>query len=271
MPCKDTITITDSLRSWFFLVEKPEANISDKAVQPADSLWGAGTLSLPIPAYGTNSAGNNDTNYYTSGVIIFFLLLLFLFFREVKNTIPLVIKGFFDLKVQLGIEERLSSANQRNITALISILMISLIYASVFGDAFYLNTGLGEHILMLLTVISTMVFWILKSIINKFAGWITKSRQAFVLVGKIGYNHFIIAAILTTPLFLIPYIYSGIDLNILFKYLIICYIVIFIIYLLRVRQIIISYHFSHFFYILYLCSAEILPPALLINFILSYN
>lgn len=271
MPCKDTITITDSLRSWFFLVDKPEANISAKAVQPADSLWGAGTLSLPITAYGTNSAGNNDTNYYTSGVIMVFLLLLFLFFREVKNTIPLVIKGFFDLKVQLGIEERLSSANQRNITALISILMISLIYASVFGDAFYLNTGLGEHILMLLTVISTMVFWILKSIINKFAGWITKSRQAFVLVGKIGYNHFIIAAILTTPLFLIPYTDSVIDQIVLVKYLIVCYIAIFIIYLMRVRQIIISYHFSHFFYILYLCSVEILPPALLINFILSYN
>jgi hypothetical protein len=271
MPGKDTITISDSLRSWFLLVDKPEVNTSNEVVQPADSLWGAGTLSLPIPAYGSSNSGNNDTNYYTSGAIILFLVLLFLFFREVKNTIPIVLKGFFDLKIQLSIEERLSSSNQRNTTALVSLLMISLIYASVFGEAFYLNTGLGEHILVILTVVSTVIFWIIKTIVNKFAGWITKSRQAFVQIGKIGYNHFIVAAILTTPLFSVPYLDPGIDPNILFKYLIICYMAIFVVYLLRVRQIIISYHFSHFFYILYLCSAEILPPVLLINFILSYN
>ena len=255
---KDTLFITDSVQ------RNPSVQII-----PADSLWGAETTSVIIPGNLYSNYASHFSAYFKSGVTLVYLILLLLFFKTLATTLTTILKGFFNLKVQLSIEDRLADTRQRNTTALISVFTIAIVFIYTFDNYLWAKHGIKEHSVFLGILLFFTGFWIFKTIVLRFTGWITKSPTPFNLIGKIGYNHLIFASILTLPLLLLHLVINSNDITILFYYLLICYLLIYLIYLSRVRQTIISHHFSHVFYILYLCTAEILPVALLINFILS--
>lgn len=238
---------------------------------PVDSLWGAFSNVLPPPLV-ENTANRVDllNNFVVSGLAILFFILFFYFYREVKSTVVGLFANLFKFKQQLENEEKLSWSNQRNITAFISVILLSLIFGYFYEDQLNLFIGLDNSLFIILFLGSALLFWLFKSMLYRFTGWIVRSPQTFSLVGKVGYNHIIIATVLTLPLVFEPLLeLPSIDL-IAAKYLIITYSILFMLYLERVRRVIIGAHFSHIFYILYLCSVEILPPLLLINLIVSY-
>lgn len=239
---------------------------------PVDSLWGAQTLSSTLQQNTIAPKHKKEnSNHFTSGFALLFLILLFLFFREILFTVPNIIRNTFNLKGQKALEERLSSVNQRDITALMGALFLTLFIVITFGNYFEESTGIQSFLLIPASFGVIVGYWVFKSLMLRFAGWLSKAKQPFLLIGKLGYNHLILAAIATIPVILIPIFTTEFNEALLLKMLIYCYLALFVLYFIRVYQILISYHFSHFFYILYLCTVEILPIALFINFLLSHQ
>lgn len=271
MPQKDTIAISDSLTCRFIVVDKPQEPPTKETLRPIDSLWGSQTLSTTIQHSSVITKQEKESNdYIVSGFTLLFFILLLLFFREVLSTVPNIIGSTFKLKAQRALEERLSSVNPRDITTLIGALFLTLFIVITFGNYFEKSTEIPSYTLIPASLGVMVSYWIFKSLALKFSGWLAKRKQPFLLIGKIGYNHLILASIVTIPVIIIPIFTPHFNEVLLLKVLSICYLLIFTLYFIRVYQILISYHFSHFFYILYLCTVEILPIALFINFLLSH-
>jgi hypothetical protein len=248
-----------------------EENKTTEQKHHTDSLWGSHTLTVPDAGKEAGSIGETHVNIFTSSFILLFFILIAVFFRDIQSTTSYLIQNIFKFKPQLAFEEKLSSVNQRNRTFLISIVFLALFFTLSFGDYFTEKTGLREYYVPLILIAVVLVYWTFKSIALRFTGWLTNDKQTFSLIAKIGYNHLIMASFLTLPVIIIPFFTTAEYEPILLKYLLYSYLTVYAIYLARVYQTIISSHFSHVFYILYLCSAEILPMALLTNFILSYK
>ncbi len=248
-----------------------EEEILTEQLFHADSLWGSHTLVVTDPGKEPKLNIEASHNIFTSSFILLFFILIAVFFSDIKATTSYLIKNIFKFKPQIALEEKLSSVNRRNRTFLISIVFLALFFTLSFGDYFTEKTGLKEYYLPLTLIAVVIVYWIFKSIALRFTGWLTNDKQTFSLVAKIGYNHLIMASFLTLPVVIIPFFTTTEYEPILFKYLLYSYLTVYTIYLARVYQTIIYSRFSHVFYILYLCSAEILPMALLTNFILSYK
>ncbi|MFA6769775.1 MAG: DUF4271 domain-containing protein [Bacteroidales bacterium] len=272
MAQNDTITISDSLTCRYIIIDRVQEASVKEVINPVDSLWGSQTLSNTLTReYKTIKQEKNPEEHIISGFILLFLVLLLLFFREVIATVPNIIKNCFNFRAQRVIEEKLAFVNTRNIATLIAALFLTLFIVLTFGSYFKASTGIEEYMLIPASFGIMTSYWIFKSLLLKFAGWVSKVKYPFWLIGKFGYNHLILASIFTIPVIIVPIFISSFNEALLIKLLIISYLAIFILYSIRVYQIIISYHFSLFFYILYICTVEILPIALLTNFLLSYQ
>lgn len=268
MTVRDTITVTDSLYSRYIVLEW-EREAEQSTLLPADSLW-TGTVVLQNPVI-SQREGMQEQSFLDSALIMIFTLLTIYFFREILVTLPSIIKSLVSYKEHVRIEEKLSAAKQRDVTALMAAIYFPVFLTITLGDNIAGYSGIQEWIQFLAATGFVLVYWIFKSFILSFLGWVTKNKQTFGLVGKIGYNHLIMAAIFSTPILLSRFFIPDIEFSLFSKLLTYCILAIYALYLIRVYQAIISNRFSHIFYILYLCSVEFLPIALFINFLLSYQ
>lgn len=268
MQVRDTITITDSLSCRFIVFER-EQIFTARKILPVDSLWNSSVISQsPVANIKGTSAGDN---YLDSSLILFFIIITLYFFREILNTLPSIFKTLLSHKEHLRLEEKLSASTQRNITALIAALFFPIFLTITIGETVSAYSGIPRWLQFVFSLGVVILYWIFKSIILIFLGWVTKKKQTFNLVGKIGYNHLIMAAIFSTPILLSQFFIPEIEFSLFYKMLIYCIILTYTLYLIRVYQTIIINRFSHIFYILYLCTAELLPIALFANFLLSYQ
>ncbi|PKO96140.1 MAG: hypothetical protein CVU12_06835 [Bacteroidetes bacterium HGW-Bacteroidetes-7] len=267
MQIRDTITITDSLSSRFIVFEREQAITSIK-VLPVDSLWN--TSIITQSHIGNIKETPTGESYLDSSLIVFFIIITLFFFKEILNTLPTILKSVFSHKEHVWIEERLSASTQRNITALIAAIFFPIFLTITIGDTVSAYSGIPSWLQFVFALGLVIVYWIFKSLVLIFLGWVTKNKQTFNLIGKIGYNHLIMAVIFSTPLLISRFFIPEIEFSLFYKILIYCIVSIYMLYLIRVYQTIISNRFSHIFYILYLCTVELLPIALLANFLLSY-
>lgn len=267
MQIRDTITITDSLSSRFIVFEREQAITSIK-VLPVDSLWN--TSIITQSHIGNIKETPTGESYLDSSLIILFLIITLYFFREILSTLPLIFKSLLSHKENVRLEEKLSASTQRNITALIAALFFPIFLTITIGDTVSAYSGIPSWLQFVFALGLVIVYWIFKSLILIFLGWVTKNKQTFNLIGKIGYNHLIMAVIFSTPILISRFFIPEIEFSLFYKILIYCIVSIYMLYLIRVYQTIISNRFSHIFYILYLCTVELLPIALLANFLLSY-
>ena len=213
----------------------------------------------------------HNTDIILSGIILLCFVIAIIFFREITFTFSNTILNLFSYKKQSVSENKLSNVTQRNLTAALCSLLFPLILLILFGEKFSEISGYNKFILFPVILGFILAYWIFKSMVLRFTGWLTKNNQLFSLIGKLGYNHFIISAILTLLVVFLLLFNISPELDLIAKYLLYSYSAVYILYLIRAYQAIKASRFSHFFYILYLCSAELLPIALLTNFLLSYN
>ncbi|HCT94945.1 MAG: hypothetical protein A2X19_10305 [Bacteroidetes bacterium GWE2_39_28] len=268
MMVRDTITITDSLSCRFIVLERDQFFTARK-VLPVDSLWNTTVISQSYP--GDISGTSPGESYLDSSLIMLFIIITLFFFREILNTIPSIFKSLLSHKEHVRLEEKLSASTQRNITALIAALFFPIFLTITIGDTVSAYSGIPSLLQFIFALGVVVVYWIFKSFVLNFLGWITKNKQIFNLIGKIGYNHLIMAALFSTPILLSHFFIPELEFSLFYKLLIYCIVLIYVLYLIRVYQTIIINRFSHIFYIVYLCSVELLPIALFANFLLSYQ
>lgn len=270
MAIADTITVTNLLYSRFIVVEKSYPD-SNETIKPMNQLWSSTTLISHNKSDFVKIEEEHPDDYFISSLMLLFFILTAIFSRELVITFPNIFKSLFSFKKQVKWESKLSESNQRNIAALLAAIYFPLFIAFSFGDYFDTQYGIERFFLLAASAIIILSYWIFKSIILRFLGWITKSKVTFILVGKIGYNHLILSVFMSFPFFLIPLFKTQADYDSLLKWLSICILSAYVLFLIKGYKAIISSHFSHFFYILYLCTVELLPIALMTHFLLSYQ
>jgi hypothetical protein len=175
----------------------------------------------------------------------------------------------FRLKNQFRNEEKLSYTSQRNLTAFIFSTFFPLLLSLLFSDVIADYIPLSKSGVLFASLAAMAGVWLVRKAIFNFLSWITRDKNTFRLVERISYNHIIISVLLAFPLMTAMFLLPDIELLVQLKVLICCSLLVYVLFLIRSYQIIITNHYSHFFIILYLCTLEFLPTALFANYILS--
>ncbi len=269
MPERDSIHIADSIYCQFISTEF--GRDSSYIIPPlsANSLWGANTLVTPLPFYIDKQIEENNFDYLSSGLILAIFIFFIIISKEILIVIPKVIKTLFGYKNCVRFEEKLSFTNKRGLVVLFTALSYPVSILSSFGIYVEESYGFSRYLLLLGAFSLIALYWLYKTSVLRFVGWITKSKNPFNLIGKIGYNYFIIS-LLFTILAIIASLFFFESREVYLTYILMySYLILLLFYLIRVYQALIAHHFSIFFFILYLCIVEILPIALLTKFLLS--
>ena len=237
-------------------------------ILPIDSLWSKETLLVPLSVGDTDIGLSVQTGegYLFAGIVVILSIMLILYFRDIRNIVPLLFKSLFRYGWLLKIEEKNSLAIQRNRVALVSSVCFPLFVIFSVGEFLSETTATPANLITIYLVSAILIYWIFKGLLLQSIGWATGERGPFLFIGKIGRNYFSLLFFVAIPFFLF-FILSGYAPIVLIKILITISMVVYLIYLLRVSQIIILSRFSHFFYILYLCAVELLPLGLIIKFL----
>ena len=264
---RDTLYITDRTSCRYIVVDYPVTQTAGDI--SADSLWSSTTRTIaPFPMR-SKSSGYETPTLLLSGIILSFFILLIIFSRELVSSLPAVFKSLFSLKNHYKLEEKLSLSNMRNIVFVISLIYFPVIITIMADDYISSEFGIYPPLFLILFFLSLIALGIAKKLIFKLLSWLNRDKYTFAVLEKIGFNHIIVAAIVTFPSLLAKLFNPEITEETLIYAMAFSVLPVYIIYIFRSYQIIIGHRFSHFFYILYLCGAEILPIVLLAHFILS--
>jgi hypothetical protein len=263
----DTLYITDSVSCRYLVYNTYSAQ--GENVLPIDSLWRSSTKNLTIVPAPAGNVTSEKPDVFLSGIIISFFILLVVFSREIISTLPAVLKALTCLRDHCKLEEKLALTQQRNVVFVISLIYFPVIITLLADNYVSQEFNIYPPFFLIGFFVFLLLFGLAKKLIFKLLSWINRDKVTFNLLEKVGYNHVIIAAIFTFPSVLIKTFSSLITEEEVVFIMAISVLPILFIYLFRSYQIIIGHRFSHFFYILYLCGAEILPLVLIANFILS--
>lgn len=264
---KDTLYITDSVSCRYLIVDLPVTHFNRDI--SADSLWSSTTKSLAPYPMGSSSKVQNSPNLLLSGIILTFLIILIIFSRELISALPAVFKSIFSLKNHYKLEERLSLSNMRNIVFVISLIYFPVIITIMADNFISSEFGIYPPFFLILFFLSLIAIGVAKKLIFKLLSWLNRDKYTFASLEKTGFNHVIVAAIVTFPSLMAKLFNPELTEETLIYAMAFSILPIYILYIFRSYQIIIGNRFSPFFYILYLCGAEILPIVLLAHFILS--
>ncbi|MFA6335297.1 MAG: DUF4271 domain-containing protein [Bacteroidales bacterium] len=265
---QDTLYITDSASCRYIVTD---IYISQKdTILPIDSLWSTKTLTHTVSLQPGQPGTLKNSDDILSALILAFFVLLVFFSREVINVLPAVLKSLFKLKNHFKLEDKLALSNQRDVVTIIAALYFPVLITLMSGDYLIGKYQILPLSYLLISLGFIFAYWLLRKTLYNILSWVTKDKITFKLVEKIGYNHLIISVIFSFPSILINFIWPGISDYIIINILVISLLFVYVFYIIRGYQIIIAHRYSHFFYILYLCAVELLPVALIVNFILSY-
>ncbi|MDD3273013.1 MAG: DUF4271 domain-containing protein [Bacteroidales bacterium] len=241
----------------------------NEKVLPVDSLWEAGTKIVSSIAPIEEVRGGVIPDIILSLIILIFFVGLIVFSREILSVIPSLLKSTLNLKEHFKLEEKLSLSNMRNVVFVVSLVYFPVIVTIMAGRFIESQFGTYPPLFLIICFGIIIILGVVKKLIILLLSWLNKDSNTFSFLEKVGFNHIIIAAIVTFPSLLLKLFIEDGTGEIVVYTMIISIIPIFILYLIRSYQIIIGQQYSHFFYILYLCGAEILPIVLIVHFILS--
>lgn len=240
------------------------------SVMSVNSLWSASTefytIDNPSETPG-NEFSQNDI--IISGLFLAFFVLLIISSKEILNVYPAVIKSFFKLKNHIKLEERLAISNQRDIVAGVVLLYYPILITLTFGDLIHKRYNITPELYLGIVLIALICLWLVRKGLFNLLSWLMREKNAFRFIEKISYNYLISSVIVTFPAAMIGFFWPEISEGTIVNILLYCVLFVYFIYLTKTWQIIISRRFSLFFYILYLCTLEFLPIALIVNLILS--
>jgi hypothetical protein len=222
----------------------------------------------------TLSAGTGDvvlsfadtvTNFGIVGLIIGFFLFAF---GRIADGFEVVVVSLFNYKELVKIEGQTNLFMSRNILLAFSLLVLSFIFAN--SD---ISHYLGKHkypvgITFALSLALFMGYFMARRIAFYVLNWVNRCNF-FKHISRIYYTHLTLAAIFSIVGLVLYMLLPNMGSALLKYYLFPTLAVVFTVYFLRCYKIIISNGFSNFFWILYICTLEILPLVVLGHVILS--
>lgn len=201
--------------------------------------------------------------------IVIGLITLFLFtFGRIAEGLHAVAISIFDYKRLLSIERQANLYTSRNTLLLFSVIVSSFIFANYNSHSSLLNNNFSIGINFLFCLAFIAGYFTLRYVFFRILGW-TNCCSIFKYLNRLYYTYAIMGIVLIILVFLVYMIFPSIPVSGIVTCIAAMAAVTLCAYFIRGYQIIISNGFSLFFWILYLCTLEILPLLVIWHIILS--
>ena len=196
-------------------------------------------------------------------VVILILILVFfiLAYKRILEGIYYTAGAVFNLKKLLIIENQSNTKESRDTLLLFSFLIAAFVFSDYNARYHFLENHFPVYLNFILILLSLGGYILFKQISFALLGWVNRS-SVFKTLHKIGYTYTIWGFLTGMAGFLVIIIYPQIHFGSVGIYMAACALTAFFLYFIRGYQLIIANQFSHFFWILYLCTLEILPVLL---------
>ena len=202
------------------------------------------------------------------GIVILIIAFFLSAFARIAGGLQIVSLSIFNYKNLLKIEGQTNLYTNRNAVLIFLLVVLSFMLANYNFYNPFIETGYPIGINFLIILIFFAIYFIFRYAMFAMLDWVNK-RRFFKYIARVYYTYATMSAVLLIVGFAIDMLCEGVTESFLETYLICALSLPTVIYFVRGNQIIISNGFSHFFWILYLCSLEILPLAVLGHVIVS--
>lgn len=251
------------------LISTADTLSANSSVLPASNAWPGSHLAIYDVIDHSVENGIPFIDDIANLCITAIIIILFLFaFSRILEGIYAVALSVFNAKRLMAIERQTNLYGSRNILLLFSIIVSVFIFInnSTTKQLLDNNYVLGIRFLAALGIITA--YFIIRYTSFKILDWVN-SCSVFKYVNRFYYTHASLGILLIAPMFLISIAVPQIPSGYIIWYVTGVVILTLLLYFTRGYQIIISNGFSHFFWILYLCTLEILPSIAILHIILS--
>ena len=234
-----------------------------------EKLWPESYNVLETITSGTGDVVLSFTDTVTNFGIVGLVIGFFLFaFGRIADGLEVVIVSLFNYKELTKIEGQTNLFMSRNILLMFSLLVLAFMFANS-GLLYYMNGHkFPVGVTFALTLAIFFVYFMARQISFSILNWVNK-RSFFKYISRVYYTHLTVAAVFSIVGLALYMIFPHMGRPLLIYYLYPLLALISVIYFVRCYKIIISNGFSNFFWILYLCTLEILPLVVLGHVILS--
>ncbi len=232
--------------------------------RPVGELWRESYTALheiEIPA----GISLGDPYRDISNVIIIVLLVTYLLFayRRILKGLSNVVQGIFNHKKLMGIDQQSNLQMCRNSLFYFLTLSASFVFANIAYATKIIGYGYTLPIRFAIILATIITFFFIRKISLQFLAWINK-RPVIKLVHKISYTYTCTWYLLVLCCFIAIKSISSAPMGYMRYCMIFSLLPVALLYFFTIFRIFVSKGFSRFFYILYICTLEILPIAMLL-------
>lgn len=205
-------------------------------------------------------------DYIVLGLFVAFCVIV----GFTKDQLVTLVAGCFRYNISLDTDELAGTRLARN-----SLFFLFLgIFTCYLSSRPFATTPLPDYLLgcdrsllFLFYLVCFVVFFLVRCLLMRLLGWTIDTPAFTRLIGRTGQDYCVLGGLIFLPLYFVfsfPFVEIG---NVLNTCLMVLLIVGYFLYLVRTLQIFLSAHFSLFFWILYLCTLEIVPFGVLFYFV----
>ena len=232
--------------------------------RPIEELWSGSCNALQeieVPA----GISLGDPYRDITNVIIISALVIYLLFahRRIVKGLSIVLQGIFNHKKLLGIEAQSNLQICRNTLFSFLTICTSFVFANIAYATKTIGYGYTLPVRFAGILGTFVIYFALKDISIRFLAWLNK-KNAIKLVLKINCTYTCVWYILVLCCFIAIKSISSAPMGNMRYCMVLSLLPVVLLYFFSIFRIFLQKGFSHFFYILYLCTLEILPIAMLL-------
>ncbi len=201
--------------------------------------------------------------YALLAICIVTLLFTLAFFSRMYTAIGNILYSIWHGNSLERIEYNSSMSRSRNLVAVLFALLTSLAATNLYGRMAGKEPGIPNSLTCAAIFTGILVLYFLKSLTFKIMDWVNNT-SVFALINKIYLSYAIVFVLLLLPGFAILYLVDDISLQICEYYCITAFALAFLMFVQKSYALLRSKGFSINFWILYLCTLEILPATAVI-------
>lgn len=237
---------------------------------PIQQLWkesyiAIGEIEAPLGNVVAADPYRDIANFF---IIISLVTYLVFAHRRILAGAAHVFSAMTGIKKLLAIEEQSNLQVCRNTLFMFLTMCTSFLFANIAYATRIIGYEYSVPVKFAGILIFMMLFFLFRRTVLHFLAWIN-NNSVFKLIGKISLTYCCLWHIAVLCCFFVIKSISSAPMGAMRYCIIFSTLVIFIPYFFALYRIFLAKGFSHFFYILYLCTLEILPVAVLLH--LNFN
>ena len=225
-------------------------------------LWGEAVIEYPS---GDNAIlfTTHQSDIYSSIYSLIFIIFFILSFKYIRRSLIPIIHCCFRFSHTIKTQDNILLEHDRSALFVFSLFhfsMVAFFFLQVYMADFYHTYG---SIIVPLLFLAFILFYGVKWALFLFIGWVVRHSGALAFLAKGSRDFIILSAIFTLPFPLFCLFSFSSEMTLLIIWCITIVVISYLLYLFRTLLHFIYARFSVFFWILYLCTLEIAPLALL--------